>query len=287
MKLVQYNVWKNNPRPVKFCKKIGKRGNFIKNRMNNEFTNILKEYNEHSTRKLSSHVIKEMVELFGKTVSWCSLGLITQYKHVETGDKIMEKYTFYSSELCTFSERKSPDIHYITTIIISSMMLNTLADIHMSTGHVEVKYYINYLIDNYRDEFLTHYMTICHTLLMLKNFLINFTNGEEINGNNTLKCIEYSDYIQWMKDNMKNNCIDFPEKQVKIYKILEEYTFGSTSWINELELKHLFAMDINFEKTDIEILHFVFGIMQFGGIYFKNPVDNIENILKEKIKELL
>ena len=287
MKIVQYNVWKDNPRPVKFCKKIGKRGNTIKNRMNKAFSDILKEYNENTNKKLNYYIIKEMTELFGQTVGWCSVGFINQYKHVETDDKIMEKYKFYSSELCTFSEKKNPDIYYITTIIISSIMLNTLVDIHMCNGYIEIKYCINYLLDNHIDEFITYFMMICHTLFMMKNFLINFTKDEKINGNNTLKCIEYNDYFEWMKDNINKNCIDFPEKQVKIYEVLDEYIFGSTNWINELELKHLFKMDINFDKTDIEILHFVFGIMQFGGIFFKNPLDNAENIIKERMKELL
>lgn len=35
------------------------------------------------------------------------------------------------------------------------------------------------------------------------------------------------------------------------------------------------------------MLKFIIGIMKYGGIYFDSPVDNIEYLLKEKVKEVI
>ena len=290
MKIVQFNVWTDKPRPIRIYKKIGAKGSAIRVKYSTELKNILNSYNK-SNNKLNYKMITEFIDLFNQAISWTSLGFITKFSHSTNYDAMLEKYRLYRDLMYNFiydeSTYNNYDVYYMTSIFISGYMLNILLYIHKSNiNELNVEYFLKHMLNNYRDEFLTAYMSICHTLLMFKNFILEFTESESENGNNTIKCIEYIDYLQYIKDAMKNNPFkNFPTKQEKLYKhIFNEYIFGSVSWVNNIELRELFKIDINFNKTDLDILHFIFGIMQFGGILFKNSVDKIEFLVQHELR---
>lgn len=292
MKIVQYNVWTDSPRPIRICKKIGARGSAIKVKFDTELKNILNSYNVNND-KLNYKMITEFTTLFNQAISWTSLGFITRYTHSEDYDAMLAKYKLYRDLMYDFmydeATAKKYNVYYMTTVFISSYMLNILLYIHKSNiNELQVGDFLVHMLNNYRDEFLTAYMNICHTLMMFKNFMLEFTDSECVNGNNTIKCIEYSDYLTYIKNAIKyDHFKDFPTKQAKLYdSIFNEYVFGSFNWINEIELREIFKTDINFDKTDLDILHFIFGIMQFGGILFRNPIDKIEYLVQLKMKEI-
>lgn len=297
MRMVRYNVWDHDPRPITFCKKIGNYGRQSKLNICNTLKSIIKKYNESvcNDDRVSMYTSKELIELCDQTIGWISMGFINKYKHctdVNEFNKRSKRYSdfMYLSEY--LADTKKPDVKYYTVILIHSMILNGIAHYHAKdTGikSIVVADHIKFMLNNYREEFLTYFMTLCHTLYLWKNFIIEFTHGETSNGNNTIKLIEGEDYINYLKNIIKNQdyTLDFPTNQKRIFEIFDEYSYGNTTWIKKKELTALFNRDINFDKNDVQMLDFIICLLRIGGIYFDTPVDNIEYLLKEKVKEVI
>ena len=294
MRTVNFNRSYDIPRPIRFYKKIGNMGRVIKIKMCNDFKNTIKENNENIYIKdrIGSYPVKALSELCDQTIGWTSMGFIHRYKPTNNISEVTSMVKSLKEDLYKLESEnfKKTDLFNITVSLIASMMLNCIISSHYtSVSHIDVDHYIKFLLNNYREEFLTYYMTICHTLYLWKNFILDFTSTEEENGNNSIVLIEAHDFINYLKRalQLEHHCPGFPTNQVKIYEIFDEYSFGNYTWIKEKELKKLFEIDINFNKTDIEILKFSIGIMKYGGIYFDSPVENIEYLLKEKVKEVI
>ena len=296
MKMVRYNVWDHDPRPITFYKKIGNYGRQSKLNICNSLKSIIKNYNESvcAADKISMYHTKELIELCDQTIGWVSMGFINKYKHCTNVNEFNKRAKLYSNIMYLseyMSDDKKPDLKYYTMILISSMILNGLAHYHANNEikSIVIAHHIKFMLNNYREEFLTYFMTLCHTLYLWKNFLLEFTHGETSNGNNTIKLIEGEDYINYLKNIIKNQDYtpDFPTNQKKIFEIFDEYSYGNTTWIKEKELTALFNRDINFNKTDVQMLDFTLSLLRNGGIYFDSPVENIEYLLKEKVKEVI
>lgn len=296
MKMVRYNVWDHDPRPITFYKKIGNYGRQSKLNICNSLKSIIKNYNESvcTADKISMYHTKELIELCDQTIGWVSMGFINKYKHCTNVNEFNKRAKLYSNIMYLseyMSDDKKPDLKYYTMILISSMILNGLAHYHANDEikSIVIAHHIKFMLNNYREEFLTYFMTLCHTLYLWKNFLLEFTHGETSNGNNTIKLIEGEDYINYLKNIIKNQDYtpDFPTNQKKIFEIFDEYSYGNTTWIKEKELTALFNRDINFNKTDVQMLDFTLSLLRNGGIYFDSPVENIEYLLKEKVKEVI
>lgn len=297
MIMVRYNVWDHNPRPITFYKKIGNYGRQSKLNICNSLKSIIKNYNEsvYIGDRVSMYNTKELIELCDQTIGWISMGFINKYKHCTDVNEFNKRAKLYFNVMFLteyLSNKRKPDIKYCTIILISSMIFNGLAHYHANdTGikSIDIVQPMKFMLNNYREEFLTYFMTLCHTLYLWKNFLLDFTFGETSNGNNTIKLIEGEDYINYLKNIIKNQDYtpDFPTNQKKIFEIFDEYSYGNTTWIKEKELTELFKRDINFNKTDVQMLDFTLSLLRNGGIYFDTPVDNIEYILKEKVKEVI
>nr|DAQ59953.1 MAG TPA: hypothetical protein [Caudoviricetes sp.] len=296
MKMVRYNVWDHDPRPITFYKKIGNYGRQSKLNICNSLKSIIKNYNESvcTADKISMYHTKELIELCDQTIGWVSMGFINKYKHCTNVNEFNKRAKLYSNIMYLseyMSDNKKPDLKYYTMILISSMILNGLAHYHANNEikSIVIAHHIKFMLNNYREEFLTYFMTLCHTLYLWKNFLLEFTHGETSNGNNTIKLIEGEDYINYLKNIIKTQDYtpDFPINQKKIFEIFDEYSYGNTTWIKEKELTTLFNRDINFNKTDVQMLDFTLSLLRNGGIYFDSPVENIEYLLKEKVKEVI
>lgn len=297
MKMVRYNVWDHNPRPITFFKKIGNYGRQSKLHICNSLKSIIKNYNESvcNDDRVSMYTSKELIELCDQTIGWISMGFINKYKHCTNVNEFNKRSKLYSDTMYVMeylSDNRKPDVKYYTMILISSMILNGLVHYHANDNEiktVDITQHIKFMLDNYREEFLTYFMILCHTLYLWKNFLLEFTFGETSNGNNTIKLIEGEDYINYLKNIIKNQDYtpDFPTNQKKIFEIFDEYSYGNTTWIKEKELTELFKRDINFDKTDVQMLDFTLSLLRNGGIYFDSPVENIEYLLKEKVKEVI
>lgn len=294
MKTVNFNKSCDTPRPIRFYKKIGNMGRVIKIKMCNDFKNIIKENNDNIYIKdrLGSYPTKVLCELCDQAIGWTAMGFIHRYKSYNDRNEIISMIKSLKEDLYKLEsfETKKPNLFNGTVSIITSMITNCIADAHYdSVPHINVDHYIKYLLNNYRDEFITYFMTICHTLYLWKNFILDFTASEDENGNNSIVIIEAHDFINYLKRalQLRHHCPGFPTNQVKMYEILDEYSFGNYTWIKEKELKKLFELDINFNKNDIDIIKFITGIMKYGGIYFDSPVENIEYLLKEKVKEVI
>lgn len=296
MKMVRYNVWDHDPRPITFYKKIGNYGRQSKLNICNSLKSIIKNYNESvcTADKISMYHTKELIELCDQTIGWVSMGFINKYKHCTNVNEFNKRAKLYSNIMYLseyMSDNKKPDLKYYTMILISSMILNGIAHYHANDEikSIVIAHHIKFMLNNYREEFLTYFMTLCHTLYLWKNFLLEFTHGETSNGNNTIKLIEGEDYINYLKNIIKTQDYtpDFPTNQKKIFEIFDEYSYGNTTWIKEKELTTLFNRDINFDKTDVQMLDFTLSLLRNGGIYFDSPVENIEYLLKEKVKEVI
>lgn len=296
MKMVRYNVWDHDPRPITFYKKIGNYGRQSKLNICNSLKSIIKNYNESvcTADKISMYHTKELIELCDQTIGWVSMGFINKYKHCTNVNEFNKRAKLYSNIMYLseyMSDNKKPDLKYYTMILISSMILNGIAHYHANDEikSIVIAHHIKFMLNNYREEFLTYFMTLCHTLYLWKNFLLEFTHGETSNGNNTIKLIEGEDYINYLKNIIKTQDYtpDFPTNQKKIFEIFDEYSYGNTTWIKEKELTALFNRDINFNKTDVQMLDFTLSLLRNGGIYFDSPVENIEYLLKEKVKEVI
>ena len=290
MKMVRYNVWDHDPRPITFYKKIGNYGRQSKLNICNSLKSIIKNYNESvcTADKISMYHTKELIELCDQTIGWVSMGFINKYKHCTNVNEFNKRAKLYSNIMYLseyMSDDKKPDLKYYT------MILNGIAHYHANDEikSIVIAHHIKFMLNNYREEFLTYFMTLCHTLYLWKNFLLEFTHGETSNGNNTIKLIEGEDYINYLKNIIKNQDYtpDFPTNQKKIFEIFDEYSYGNTTWIKEKELTALFNRDINFNKTDVQMLDFTLSLLRNGGIYFDSPVENIEYLLKEKVKEVI